>query len=155
MDNEDGTKRELIEEVEELRQRVTELEEIESEREINKLQRLESLQIRNRRIALILAGLPVILGMVIFMVNRSYFMHFFNPETRSCGVPLLVTSIVLATAAYPALRRSFTAIESGEQSAGLLFTILIIMLLILPAILLLVLGPAAMIVISSSSGILN
>lgn len=155
MDNEDGMKRELIEELEGLSQRVAELEEIETERERRELQKVESQQKRNRRIALILAGLPVFLGMVIFMINRSYFMHFFNPDTRSCGLPLLVTAIVFATAAFPALRRSFSVIESGRQSLGLLLAVLVITFLILPAILMLVLGPAAMILLSSSLGSLN
>jgi cation transport ATPase len=150
MDNEDGTKRELIEEVEELRQRVTELEEIESERERVELEKVESQRKRNRSIALLLAMLPVLLGMIIFMINRSYFMQFFNPETRSCGLPLLLTTIVFTIAAYPALRKSFSVIESGEQPAGLFLTALVIIVLIIPAILILVLGPAAMIVLSSS-----
>ena len=155
MENEESTKRGLIEEVEELRQRVAELEEIESERERVEYEKLESLRIRNRRIVLILAALPVILGMAIFMINRSYFMQFFNPETRSCGLPLLLTTIVLAITAYPALRKSFSVIESGNQSIGLLLIALVIIFLIFPAILILVLGPAAMIVLSSSLGTLN
>lgn len=155
MDKEDGTKRDWIEEVEELRQRVTELEEIESERERLELEKVESQRKRNRNIALILAVLPVFLGMVIFIINKSYFMQFFNPETRSCGLPFLLTAIVLAIAAYPTLRKSFSVIESGEQSAGLLLTALVIIFLIVPAILILVLGPAAMIVLSSSIGVLN
>jgi len=155
MDDEDGRKRELIEEVEELRERVTELEEIESERERVELEKVESQRKRNRSIALILAVLPVFLGMVIFMINSSYFMHFFNRESRSCGLPLLLTTIVLALAAYPALRKSFSVIESGAQSAGLLLTALVIIFLIFPAILILVLGPAAMLILSSSTGILN
>ena len=152
MNNDDDMKSEMIEELKGLRQRVTELEEIDAERERKELQNIESRRKRNRYVALGLAMFPIVLGIVIFMINSQYFMEFNNPETRFCGLPLLVTAIVLAIAAYPALRRSFWFIESERQSLGYLLAVLVITFMIFPAILILFLGPAAMVLLSSSLG---
>ena len=149
MDNEDDSKRNLNEELSELRQRVAELEAIETEREEKEQQDLEARRKRDKNNALVLAGFPILLGLIIFILNRPYFMQFFHPETRACGLPILGVAILLAAAAYPSLRRSFSVIESGRQSLGLLFAVLVFTFLILPAILMLFLGPAAMLLMSS------
>ena len=149
MNNENDLKRNINEELTELRQRVAELEAIETEREEKEQWDLESRRKRDKNNALVLAGLPIFLGIILFIINRPYIMQFFNPATRTCGLSLLVTTIVLAAAAYPALRGSFSVIESGRQSLGLLRAILVIAFLILPAILILLLGPAAMLLLSS------
>ncbi|MHA2428471.1 MAG: hypothetical protein ACXADB_10645 [Candidatus Hermodarchaeia archaeon] len=152
MNNEDDSKRNLNEELTELRQRVAELEAIETEREENEQLDLESRRKRDRNNALVLAGLPIFLGFIIFILNRPYFMQFFNPATRTCGLPILGTALVLAAAAYPALRGSFSVIESGRQSSGLLLVVLVLVFMIFPAILMLLLGPAAVLLIASPLG---
>jgi hypothetical protein len=152
MNNEDDSKRNLNEELTELRQRVAKLEAIETEREEKAQRDLESRRKRDKNNALVLAGLPIFLGFIIFILNRRYFMLFFLPETRACGLPILGVAILLAVAAYPSLRKSFSVIETGRQSLGLLFTVLVITFLIIPAILILFLGPAAALLLTSPSG---
>ncbi|NIM92094.1 MAG: hypothetical protein GTO18_00045 [Anaerolineales bacterium] len=152
MKNEDDSKRNLSEELTELRQRVAELEAIETEREEKEQLDLESRRKRDKNNALVLSGLPIFLGFIIFILNRPYFMQFFNPATRTCGLPIIGVAILLAVAAYPSLRKSFSIIESGRQSLGLLFAVLVLAFMILPAILMLLLGPAAMLLLTSPLG---
>ena len=155
MANEDDMKPHVIEELTELSQRVAELEALETEREKKEQQDAESRRKRHRYSALILAGLPILLGIFIFIINRPFFMQFFNPETRACGLPLLGAAIVLAVAAYPALRGSYSVIESGRHSLGLLFAVLVVTFLILPAMAILFLGPAVILLLNSPIGLLN
>ncbi|NIM93787.1 MAG: hypothetical protein GTO18_08770 [Anaerolineales bacterium] len=152
MDNEDDMKRELIEEVTELRQRVAELERIETEREKKRKQDLDTRRKKDERNALVLAGLPILFGVIMFILNRPYIFQFFNPETRACGLPILGAIIVLTAASYPALRGSFRVIESGRQSLGFLLAFLVIAFMIFPAIAMLILGPAAMLLLYSPLG---
>jgi cation transport ATPase len=150
MDNENGMKRQLIEEVTRLSQRVAELEASETEREKIEKQDIETRRKRNRTSALILAGLPIFFGIFMFIIRRPYFMQFFDPVTRNYGIPLLAVAIVLAAVAYPALRGCFSIIESGRQSLGLFFAILVVTFLIVPSILTLILGPYMMLLLRSS-----
>ena len=149
MNNEDNSKRNINEELTELRQRVAELEAIETERDEKEQRDLESRRKRDKKNALVLAGLPIFIGIVLFIINRPYFTQFFSPESRACGLPLLGAALVMAAAAYPALRGSFSVIESGRQSLGLLLAVFVFTFLILPAIFVLILGPAAMLLLSS------
>lgn len=149
MSNEEEMKRQLVDDVAGLSERVAELEAMESERNEKELQAAESLGEKRRFITRILIGLPIFIGLFIFITNRSYFLQFFNPETLACGLPLLGVAIALTAGAYLALRRRFSVIESGKPSSDLLLVVLVTAFLILPAILVLVLGPATLILLDS------
>ena len=51
---------------------------------------IASLTAQGRITAWVISLLPVALVGILFLVNRSYVMQFVNPETRSCGIPMLV-----------------------------------------------------------------
>jgi tight adherence protein B len=51
---------------------------------------INSLTAQGRATAWVISGLPLALMAILFLVNRSYMMEFFNPDTRACGIPLLV-----------------------------------------------------------------
>jgi len=37
---------------------------------------------------------------LLYLVNREYFMQFFNPETRSCGIPLLILAGLMVSTGF-------------------------------------------------------
>ena len=135
-----------------IKRRVAKLEASETEREKKEQQDAEAQQKRDRQNALILAGLPILLGIFLFIFNRPYFMQFFNPENRPCGLPLLGGVILLAMATYPALLRSFSIMRSRRRTLGLLLVALVMLVLIMPAIILMLLSPAALLLMSSPLG---
>ncbi len=47
-----------------------------------------------------LAIMPIGLIVVMYFLNRSYMMNFFNPETRMFGIPILITGAVLIAMGY-------------------------------------------------------
>ncbi|MCZ6530000.1 MAG: type II secretion system F family protein [Chloroflexi bacterium] len=50
---------------------------------------IASLTAQGRATAWVISALPIALVGLLFAVNKPYIMQFFNPETRSCGIPLL------------------------------------------------------------------
>jgi len=51
---------------------------------------INSLTAQGRATAWVISAMPIALMGILFLVNRSYMMTFFNPETRTCGIPMLV-----------------------------------------------------------------
>lgn len=51
---------------------------------------IQSLTAQGRATAWVISALPIILVALLFLLNREYVMQFFNPETRGCGIPILV-----------------------------------------------------------------
>jgi tight adherence protein B len=47
-----------------------------------------------------LAMMPLIIAAVLFLLNRSYMMQFFNPETRVIGITLLCIGLAMIAAGY-------------------------------------------------------
>jgi len=154
MISEDDSKKNVEQELIDLRQRVAELEATESEREEKERRELESRRKRAKNKARMLAGLPIFLGVIIFILNRTYFMQFFNTENRALGLPLIGTAILLVAASYPALRWSFSVIESGRKTSGVLFVVLVFVFMIFPAVLIVVLGPAALLLLRKRAGVM-
>jgi len=52
-----------------------------------------------------LAIMPVIISLVLYTVNRSYMMQFFNPETRVVGISMLVIGALMILAGYYVMTR--------------------------------------------------
>lgn len=47
-----------------------------------------------------LAMMPLIILAALFLLNRSYMMQFFNPETRIVGIPMLILGGLMIIAGY-------------------------------------------------------
>ncbi len=50
---------------------------------------ISALTAQGRATAWVISALPIALVGLLFAVNKPYIMQFFNPETRSCGIPLI------------------------------------------------------------------
>ncbi|MBN2555324.1 MAG: type II secretion system F family protein [Anaerolineales bacterium] len=51
---------------------------------------IQALTAQGQATAWVIAALPIVLVLLLFVVNREYIMQFFLPETRACGIPLLI-----------------------------------------------------------------
>jgi tight adherence protein B len=59
---------------------------------------IQALTAMGRATAWVISLMPVALVGALFLINRPYVMQFFNPETRGCGIPMLiVTGIMVIT----------------------------------------------------------
>lgn len=50
---------------------------------------IQTLTAQGRATAWVISALPLALLALLYLVNRPYFMQFFNPATRNCGIPML------------------------------------------------------------------
>ncbi|MFQ5942933.1 MAG: type II secretion system F family protein [Anaerolineales bacterium] len=50
---------------------------------------ISALTAQGRATAWVISALPIALVGLLFLVNRPYIMQFFNPATRTCGIPLV------------------------------------------------------------------
>lgn len=50
---------------------------------------IKSLTAQGQATAWVISAMPIALMGILFVVNRDYMMTFFNPETRTCGIPML------------------------------------------------------------------
>ncbi len=50
---------------------------------------ISALTAQGRATAWVISALPIALVVLLFLVNRPYIMQFFNPETRTCGIPMI------------------------------------------------------------------
>jgi tight adherence protein B len=53
----------------------------------------------------VISALPIALMALLWLVNRPYFMQFFNPETRSCGIPLLIIAGIMVGSGFYATQK--------------------------------------------------
>lgn len=61
---------------------------------------ISALTAQGRATAWVISALPIILVGLLFVLNKDYVMQFFNPETRSCGVPILVLAGIMITSGF-------------------------------------------------------
>ncbi|MGD2161876.1 MAG: type II secretion system F family protein [Anaerolineales bacterium] len=66
---------------------------------------ISALTAQGRATAWVIAALPVLLVLLLFLLNREYVMQFFNPETRSCGIPILVVAGIMVIAGFVASQK--------------------------------------------------
>lgn len=59
---------------------------------------IQALTAMGRATAWVISIMPVALVGTLFIINRSYVMQFFNPETRGCGIPMLVVVAIMVIA---------------------------------------------------------
>jgi tight adherence protein B len=66
---------------------------------------IQALTAQGRITAWVISMMPIALVGILFLVNRPYVMQFFNPETRSCGIPMICcASLMIVTGFYAAQR---------------------------------------------------
>lgn len=61
---------------------------------------IQSLTAQGRATAWVISALPIVLVILLFLLNRDYVMQFFNPETRNCGIPLLVLAGLMIVSGF-------------------------------------------------------
>lgn len=61
---------------------------------------ISSLTAQGRATAWVISLLPVVLMALLFLVNRPYLMEFFNPETRACGIPMLIVAALMILSGF-------------------------------------------------------
>jgi tight adherence protein B len=58
---------------------------------------IQALTSMGRATAWVISLMPVALIGALWLINRPYIMNFFNPETRGCGIPMLVITGIMIT----------------------------------------------------------
>jgi len=66
---------------------------------------IQALTAQGRATAWVISMLPLALLALLYLVNREYFMQFFNPETRSCGIPLLILAGLMVSSGFYATQK--------------------------------------------------
>lgn len=66
---------------------------------------IQALTAQGRATAWVISALPIALMALLYLVNRPYFMQFFNPETRTCGVPMLVIATLMVGSGFYATQK--------------------------------------------------
>ncbi len=61
---------------------------------------IQALTAQGRATAYVISFLPIALVLLLFFINRPYVMQFFNPETRTCGIPMLCTAAGMIIAGF-------------------------------------------------------
>jgi tight adherence protein B len=61
---------------------------------------IAALTAQGRATAWVISMLPIALVLLLYLVNRPYIMQFFNPETRNCGIPLLVLAGLMISSGF-------------------------------------------------------
>ena len=66
---------------------------------------IQALTAQGRATAWVISALPIALTALLFLVNRDYIMQFFNPETRNCGIPIIVLAAVMIVTGFIATQK--------------------------------------------------
>jgi tight adherence protein B len=66
---------------------------------------ISALTAQGRATAWVISALPIALTVLLFVVNREYIMEFFNPETRTCGYPLLGLAGLMIISGFIAVQK--------------------------------------------------
>jgi tight adherence protein B len=66
---------------------------------------IQALTAQGRATAWVISAMPIALVALLFLINRSYIMQFFNPETRSCGIPIIVLAAVMIITGFIATQK--------------------------------------------------
>jgi len=66
---------------------------------------ISALTAQGRATAWVISLLPVVLVLLLFLLNRDYIMQFFNPETRGCGIPMIVVAALMVISGFFAVQK--------------------------------------------------
>jgi tight adherence protein B len=61
---------------------------------------ISALTAQGRATAWVISALPIALVALLFLVNRPYVMQFFNPETRTCGIPMVTLAGLMIVSGF-------------------------------------------------------
>jgi tight adherence protein B len=61
---------------------------------------ISALTAQGRATAWVISALPIALVGLLFLVNRPYVMQFFNPETRTCGIPMVTLAALMIISGF-------------------------------------------------------
>lgn len=61
---------------------------------------IAALTAQGRATAWVISALPILLMLLLYLLNRPYFMQFFNPETRGCGIPILILASMMVLSGF-------------------------------------------------------
>lgn len=61
---------------------------------------IQALTAQGRATAWVISMLPLVLLALLYLVNRDYFMQFINPETRTCGLVMLVVAAFMVSSGF-------------------------------------------------------
>lgn len=61
---------------------------------------IASLTAQGRATAWVISALPILLMLLLYLLNRPYMMAFFNPETRNCGIPILLLAGIMVISGF-------------------------------------------------------
>jgi tight adherence protein B len=66
---------------------------------------INALTAQGRITAWVISLLPVALVGILFLANRQYVMQFFNPETRTCGIPMIILASIMVLSGFYSVRK--------------------------------------------------
>jgi tight adherence protein B len=66
---------------------------------------IAALTAQGRATAWVISAMPIILTALLFLINREYIMQFFNPETRSCGIPIITLAGIMIVTGFIATQK--------------------------------------------------
>jgi tight adherence protein B len=66
---------------------------------------IAALTAQGRATAWVISALPVVLVLLLFVLNRDYIMTLFLPETRGCGIPILIVAGILIVSGFFAVQK--------------------------------------------------
>jgi len=66
---------------------------------------IAALTAQGRATAWVISALPIILVLLLFLINRPYIMQFFNPETRGCGIPIIVLAGIMVLTGFAVVQK--------------------------------------------------
>jgi tight adherence protein B len=66
---------------------------------------IAALTAQGRATAWVISALPIILVVLLFVLNREYIMVLFLPETRTCGIPLMILAGILIITGFIAVQK--------------------------------------------------
>lgn len=66
---------------------------------------ISALTAQGRATAWVIAMMPLALVAMLFLFNRDYIMQFFNPETRTCGLPMIIVAALMVISGFYATQK--------------------------------------------------
>jgi tight adherence protein B len=66
---------------------------------------ISALTAQGRATAWVIAMLPLALVAMLFLFNRDYIMQFFSPETRTCGLPMIIVAALMVISGFYATQK--------------------------------------------------
>ena len=135
-------------EIDELRQRVAELEHTEADRLRREQVATNRQRKRDFQLILFLVVSPLLLE-AFFLINRVYMSTLFQNPNLLYGLIIQGAVLMLSFIAYFALKSSLIVLRSGRALLGWAMGLLTFLIFILPAWLLVFMAPAALILLGS------